>query len=145
MAHELLFAVVRVQRKLRRIEAKTWEATNTEGLFWATQDWEEAAWSEWATADGHAVATVLYDLLKAFDHVAYQKLIDAEVRTRFPLRQLKLLLQLHQLTRAKTGWSTPPACSIVVFFPSGPILEGFVARTILPKSNSNDLGRFQTY
>ena len=33
-------------------------------------------------ADGHAVATILHDLLKAFDHVAYQKLIDAAVRTR---------------------------------------------------------------
>ena len=28
--------------------------------------WEQAAWSEWATADEHAVASILYDLLKAF-------------------------------------------------------------------------------
>ena len=54
--------------------------------------WEQAAWSKWATADGHAVATILYDLLKAFDHVAYQKLIDAAAPTRFPVRQLTLLL-----------------------------------------------------
>ena len=74
----LLFAIVRIQCKLRRIEAKMWEARNTEGIFWATQArdvercvWEQAAWSEWATADGHAVATILSDLLKAFDHVAY--------------------------------------------------------------------------
>ena len=33
----LLFAIVRVQCKLRRIEAKMWEARNTEGFFWATQ------------------------------------------------------------------------------------------------------------
>ena len=33
----LLFATVRVQRKLRRVEAKMCEARNTEGLFWATQ------------------------------------------------------------------------------------------------------------
>ena len=33
----LLFAIVRVQCGLRRIEAKVWEASNTEGLFlWAT-------------------------------------------------------------------------------------------------------------
>ena len=64
-----------------------WEARNTEGFFWATQArgvercvWEQAAWSEWATADGHAAATILYDLLEAFDQVAYQKLIDAAVR-----------------------------------------------------------------
>ena len=49
-----------------------------------------------SAADGHAVATILCDLLKAFDHVAHQKLIDAAVRTRFPVRQLKLLLQLYQ-------------------------------------------------
>ena len=87
----LLSAVVRVQCRLRRIEAQLWEASNSEGFFWATHargvercGWEQAAWSEWATADGHAVATILYDLLKAFDHVAYQKLVDAAVRTRFP-------------------------------------------------------------
>ena len=102
----LLFAVVRVQCRLRRIEAQLWEASNSEGFFWATRArgvercvWEQAAWSEWATADGHAVATILYDLLKAFDHVAYQKLIDAAVRTRFPMRQLKLLLQLYRAPR----------------------------------------------
>ena len=47
----------------------------------------------------HAVATILYDLLKAFDHVAYHKLIDAAVRMHFPVRQLKLLLQLHRAAR----------------------------------------------
>ena len=83
-----------------------WEARNTEGIFWATQArgvercvWEQAAWSEWATADGHVVATILHDLLKAIDHVAYQKLTDAAVRTRFPMRQLKLLLPLYQAAR----------------------------------------------
>ena len=54
---------------------------------------------EWATADGHAVATILYDLLKAFDRVAYHKPIDAAVRTHFPMRQLKLLLQLYRAAR----------------------------------------------
>ena len=39
------------------------------------------------------MATLLCDLLEALDHVAYQKLIDAAVRTRLPVRQLKLLLQ----------------------------------------------------
>ena len=102
----LLFAIVRVQCELQRIEAKMWEARNTEGLFWATQArgvercvWEQATWSELATADGHAVATILNDLLKAFDHVAYHKLIDAAVRTHFPVRQLKLLLQLYRAAR----------------------------------------------
>ena len=102
----LLFAIVRVQCKLRRIEAKMWKARNTEGLFSATQArgveryvWEQATWSEWATADGHAEATILCDLLKAFDHVAYNKLIDAAVRTHFPVRQLKLPLQLYRATR----------------------------------------------
>ena len=58
-----------------------------------------AAWSQWTTADGHAVATILYDLLGAFGHVAYHKLIDAAVRTHFPVRQLKLLLQLYRAAR----------------------------------------------
>ena len=67
------------------------EAFNTEGFFWATHArgvercvWEQATWSEWATADGRAAATILHDLLQAFDHVAHQKLVDAAVRTRFP-------------------------------------------------------------
>ena len=101
-----LFAIVRVQCKLRRIEAKLWEASNGETFCWATDArgvercvWEQAAWSEWATRDGHAVATILYDLPKAFDHVAHQQLNDAAVRTRFPVRQLKLLIQLYQAAR----------------------------------------------
>ena len=72
-----------------------WEASNTEGFLRATHErgvercvWEQAAWGEWATADGQAVNTILHDLLKAVDHVAYQKLIDAAVRTRLPVRQL---------------------------------------------------------
>ena len=72
-------------------------------FFWATAGrgvarcvWEQAAWSEWATADEHAVASILYDLLKAFDHVAYQRLIDAAVRTSFPLRQLRQSVQLFR-------------------------------------------------
>ena len=93
----LLFAIVRTQCKLRRIEAKMWEATQARGVERCV--WEQAAWSEWATADGHAVATILRDLLKAFDHVAYRKLIDAAGRTRFPMRQLKLLLPLYQAAR----------------------------------------------
>ena len=99
-AHRLLFAVVRVQCRRRRIEAKVREASNAEGFLWATNArgvercvWEQAAWSEWATADGHV------DLLNAFDHVAYQKLIDAAVRALFPIRQLELLLQLYQALR----------------------------------------------
>ena len=45
-----------------------------------------------------AVATILCDLLKAFDQ-AVEKLIDAAVRTRFPVRHLKVLLQLYQAAR----------------------------------------------
>ena len=78
-------------------------APNTEGFFWATQArgvercvWEQAGvqgqWSEWATADGHAVFTILFDLVKAFDHVAYGA-------HTFPVRQLKLLLQVYQAAR----------------------------------------------
>ena len=48
--------------------------------------WEQAGWSDWATGDGHAVAAILKsDFLKAFDHVAYQKLIDAALRADFAL------------------------------------------------------------
>ena len=106
IAGAAVFVIVRIQCKLRRVEAKMWEARNTEGVFWATLArgverslWEQAARSEWATADGHPVATILHDLPKAFDHVAYQKLIDAALRTRFPVRQLELLLPLHQAAR----------------------------------------------
>ena len=56
----LLFAIVRVQCKLRGIEAKMWEARNTEGLFWATQAlgvercvWEQRS-MEWMGHGGRA-------------------------------------------------------------------------------------------
>ena len=43
--------------------------------------------------------TGTHDLPKAFDHVAYQKPIDAGARTHFPMMQLKLLLPLYQAAR----------------------------------------------
>ena len=101
----LLLAIVLVQCQLRRIEAKVCEASNGECFFWATHVrgvergvWEQAAWSEWV-ADGHAAAAILNDLLKAFDHVAYQKLVAAAVARRFPLRHLRLMIQLYQAAR----------------------------------------------
>ena len=87
----LLFAIVRVQ---------------CSGMRPAPQ----AAWSEWATADEHAVASILYDLLKAFDHVAYQRLIDAAVRTSFPLAAAPAVgaaVPRRQARRAvQFGWRT---------------------------------------
>ena len=100
------FAIVRVQCKLRRIEANAWEASNGKGFFSGTAGRgvercarEQAAWSEWTTADGHAVATILHDLLKALNRVAYQRLNEGAVRTSFPFRQLPLLFQLYQEAR----------------------------------------------
>ena len=54
-------------------------------------NWPQRTATQWPT--------ILHDLIKAFDHVAYQKLIDAAVRTRFTVTQLKLLLQLYQARR----------------------------------------------
>ena len=90
----LLFAIVRVQCKLPRIEAEMWEARNTgrrEALSGASGSRQHGVNGPRRT--GHALATILYDLLKAFDHVAYHELIDAAVRTHFRVRQLKLPLQ----------------------------------------------------
>ena len=66
----LLFAIVCVQCKLRRIEAKTWKASHGEGFFWATPG-RGVARCVWELAcSGHQ------DLLKAC-----QRLIDAAVRS----------------------------------------------------------------
>ena len=91
-----LLVIVRVQCKLRRIEAKMWEASNAEFFFLG----HAGAWrrSECATADGHAVATIFCDLVTAFDRVAYQKLTDAAVRTCFPVWQLRLAASIWSLT-----------------------------------------------
>ena len=44
----LLFSIVRLQCTLRRIEAKVWEASNTEGFLWATheRDVERCVWEQ---------------------------------------------------------------------------------------------------
>ena len=64
----------------------------------------------------HAAATILHDLLKAFDHVAYH--IDAAVRTHFPVRQLKLPLLLCWAARhvelcGATGEVLRAQCGII--------------------------------
>ena len=76
--------------------------------------WEQAAWSEWATAEGRAVATILCDLLKAFDCVAHPKLIDAEVSrcgnsdcqcscTKEPLHHTRVRFRYHPSPAAAGG------------------------------------------
>ena len=54
--------------------------------------------AQWATADGHAVATILCDCRKLSIMWRTKSLIDAAVGTRLPMRQLKLL-PLHQAAR----------------------------------------------
>ena len=60
---------------------------------------EYTAWNEWGKADGHVVVIIMYDLLKAVDHVTIQRLIDAAVRSSFSLRQIWLSAELFQGSR----------------------------------------------
>ena len=87
----LQFAIVRVQCTLRpsgpRLGAASSDVSGSR------------LGAKWSTADGHAVGTILYDVLKLLDHVPYQRLVDAAVCTSLPLRQPGLLVDLYQGAR----------------------------------------------
>ena len=73
------------------------------------------------------MATILCDFLKAFDHVAYQKMIDLAALTDFLLRQLRLLVRLHHAARhaaAGAAWHDSGMC---VRNHSPPAIAGGVA------------------
>ena len=67
---DTLFAVARVQCKLRRIEARLWEASNSEGFVWPTtvRGAERCECRRLGVGHGGwACSGILHDLLQAFD------------------------------------------------------------------------------
>ena len=102
----LLNTLVRIQGRLRRPLAARWEDANPREYFWAGRGrgsdkcvWMQAAWAEWASARGFKVATCFYDLFKAFEKVGFQRLMQEECRTGFPVRQMKLLVFVYSAAR----------------------------------------------
>ena len=61
--------------------------------------WVQVAGAEWAATKGFSSGLILLDLQKAFEHVIHFELLAAAQRSGFPLRQLKLLLELYRSPR----------------------------------------------
>eukprot|EP00959_Pyramimonas_sp_CCMP1952_P107137 2239968-Pyramimonas_sp.AAC.1 len=84
--------------------AQVWEVKNARHYFWAAPGkscgravWQQSAWSEWTTVKGKGAqaglwtsAHVMMDLLKAFEQAQHHWLLEAALRTGFPLWQLRL-------------------------------------------------------
>ena len=113
----LIALVARVQARLRRSVLVSWEKANDRAFFWASKGkacnravWQQSVWSEWATVQGErnqapeawASASVFLDLLKAFETIRHERLLDAAMFYGFPLWQLKLCIQLYRAPRYLT-------------------------------------------
>eukprot|EP00959_Pyramimonas_sp_CCMP1952_P353811 7412990-Pyramimonas_sp.AAC.1 len=95
--------------------AREWEAKNSRHYCWAAPGksceravWQQSAWSEWTTAKGKGAqaglctsAQVMMDPLKAFEH-QHHWLLEAALRTGFPLWQLRLQILVYRAPRFLT-------------------------------------------
>ena len=110
----LINLIARVQARLRRPIACQWEHDHDREYWWASKGkscqravWQQSAWSEWATfkqeVDGGqerwASAQVLLDLVKAFEQIKHDVLLEAAIKYDFPLWQLKLQVELFRAPR----------------------------------------------
>eukprot|EP00959_Pyramimonas_sp_CCMP1952_P375591 7866304-Pyramimonas_sp.AAC.1 len=98
--------LARLQGRLRRPLIKDWQEANPRPYWWSTSGrssdklvWIQAAGAEWAATKGFSSGLVLLDLQKAFEHVSHAELLSAAQRTNFPIRQLKLLVELYRSPR----------------------------------------------
>ena len=109
----LIHVLARVQARIRRPLAVSWERVNHRSYFWACAGrsreravWQQTVLSEWVSCKSRGAskgiwcsAQVLLDLLKAFEQVQHHWLLRAAVATGFPLWQLRLQFELHRARR----------------------------------------------
>ena len=92
--------------RVRRDVARQWEKNNPreylhggEGKGSEKAAWMMAARAEAAAANKQEYGQVLLDLVKAFETVRHDRLIDGALRLGYPLKMLKLSIDAYMLSR----------------------------------------------
>ena len=102
-----LFGLVqRVWTRVRKEDARAWEKRNDRPYLYAgvgrsanNAAWLMAARAELATSDGIVYAQVMLDLVKAFEYVPYDKMVEAAVAMGYPIWMLRLSVAAYKATR----------------------------------------------
>ena len=99
---------IRIWMRLRREQAHQWEVDHNDELFYASAGrgadvaaWAQAARAEAAAAAGtdNTFAQLLLDLVKCFDLVPHQTLVDEARAVGYPLRLLRMTICAYNLPR----------------------------------------------
>ncbi len=102
----ILAGFVRWWEKVRKPLVLKWRTTVPRPYNWATKGrssvgavWRQSLYDEAAAASGQSSATLLLDLVKAFEMVQLRLVWEAGVRLGFPLVILRLVLESFSLAR----------------------------------------------
>ena len=103
----LFASVVRLWMRARIYMARQWEAKHPNTALYGSKGmgaqraaWTAAAGAEAAKLAKKAHAQALLDLVKAFEKVLHQKLIDAAADKHYPMTTLRLSLAAYRLARS---------------------------------------------
>ncbi len=99
-------SLIRLWMRVRRRQLRDWEADHQRAFLYAgaakganVAAWEQAAVAEAAASKGAAYAQLLLDMVKAFERVPRQQLVDEAARVGYPLHLLRLSLAAYKLPR----------------------------------------------
>ncbi len=99
-------SLIRLWVKVRRTQLRDSERLQQGEYFYAgaarganVAAWQQAAVAEAAVSRGASFAQVLVDMVKAFDRVPRQRLVDEAARVKYPLHLLRLAMMAYAMPR----------------------------------------------
>ena len=130
----LLPTPIRIWMRMRLDVVRAWQAINERPYFYAgplkgatVASWKQAARAEWAaSSDAIAYLCALLDLVKAFDRVPHDWLVEHAREFGYPMRLLKLSIRAYLLARVIV---VEGICSSLVYALRG-ITAGSVFATV---------------
>ena len=130
----LLPSVIRWWMRARLDVVRAWQTANDRPYFYAgpRKGAEVAAWKQAARAElaQSEFANLMLDMVKAFERVSYQWLINQGARYSYPMTVLRLSIAAYRLPRALT---VDGICSVLLLANRG-ITAGAVHATIEVRS-----------
>ena len=102
----LLPTLVRLWERVRRGTIRSWRDRESMPFNWSCRGkgseaavWQQSVRAEAAVHHGHTTATIMVDLVKAFESVPLWRIWEAGLRRHLPTRLLRLALEACSFTR----------------------------------------------
>ena len=114
----LMTGLLRLWGRARRCLVRDWEAANVREWSWATAGrpceravWMHALWDEWGKTRGFESGAVLIDIVKFYEQIPHDILLQEAIAVGFPLPVLRVVLSAYSgfRTLVLEGVSSAPA------------------------------------